>query len=498
MSFGQIIKGTILPKVPLKTLFEEDSSSGGSAEVAYQAPKNLPSTEQSTGANRPFVKIGGQIIKSIETLTIDETGFIPTISMTFIDGMGEYAGDYFPKTNLIMNVYMKVGNDKFKPIRCDFLITNIKSIPAKFTGLKKGVGIGTTYMIKGELYIPAVYNNISKSYSKLNSKDALKKICDELGLGFAENESSPNDSMTWVNTNLSNLDFIREIVEHAYQNDDSFFMGFIDKYYYLNYIEVNRQLIVEEAQKTFINTPNALASGISQNVKDSGTQVQLNETTIMNYLTTELKEIGMSNYITELSLISDQGNILKYQGYKKRIYYYDHLKASTTPKDKFKDFYMAPLKSIDRDQKSYLIPEEQSLAESTIRKWMNIDYGNTHPEWNAARLLNSHNLKELDKVVLKATLNNINFQVSRGFTIPVYVSVQQAEKIFKASKGIEDTPVKQGDDAENLNAETADQQLTGYYYVSGVKYHYDSLHRNGLYTEFFLARREWTPSKKTE
>jgi hypothetical protein len=107
-------------------------------------------------------------------------------------------------------------------------------------------------------------------------------------------------------------------------------------------------------------------------------------------------------------------------------------------------------------------------------------------------------LKELDKVVLKATLNNINFQVSRGFTIPVYVSVQQAEKIFKASKGIEDTPVKQGDDAADLNSETADQQLTGYYYVSGVKYHYDSLHRNGLYTEFFLARREWTPSKKTE
>lgn len=355
---------------------------------------------------------------------------------------------------------------------------------------------GITYIVKGELFIPGIYNNISKSYSKLNSKEALKKICENIGLGFAENESSPNDKMTWINTNLSTLQFMQNIAKHAYQDDDAFFMAFIDKYYYLNYIEVNRQLKVEDAQQTFLTSANPLASGINQKMKDDGIKKQLEEETMMNYLTTEIEYSDKANYIASLNLISDQGEIIKKQGYKKNIFYYDHLKAAQAPNEKFKDFFMTPLKSIDRGQDNHLVPDEQSLAENRIKKWMNIDYGNNHPEWNAARLLNSHNLKELEKIKLKVALNNINFQVIRGFTIPVYVSIQQAEKTLKATPNSKDQKVKDQNDNPDLRKQTPDEQLTGYYYVSGAKYHYDKSHPNGLYTELFLARREWKPSKK--
>jgi len=496
MSFGQIIKGTLLPKVPLKTLFEEDTSADSTAQAGYKAPKSLPSAAEKTGSTTPYIKIGGQIVKDIETMTIDETGFIPTIQLTFADQFGEFAGDYFPKTDLILSVYLKVGTEKLKPIRCDFLITGVKSIPPKYTGERKGVSIGITYMIRGELYIPTIYMNISKSYPNLNSKDALKKICDNVGLGFAENESTPNDKMTWINTNMGTLQFMQTIAAHAYQDDDSFFMAFIDKYYYLNYIEVNKQLKVEEAQKTFLTAANPLMSGINQNVKDSATRDQLEEETTINYLTTELEYKGKSNYIVSMNLLSDQGQIIKNQGYKKHIFYYDHLKATKKPVEKLKDFFMSPIKSIDRSQDQHLVPTELSLANNEIKKWMNIDYGNNHPEWNAARLVNSHNLKELDKIRLKVTVDNINFQVARGFTIPVMVSIQQAEKVMKATEPSETQKAKDPND-EKLNRQTVDKQLSGYYYVSGAKYHYDKMHHAGLYTELFLSRREWAPSKKT-
>ena len=496
MSFGQIIKGTLLPKVPLKTLFEEDTSADSTTPAGYKAPKSLPSAAEKTGSTAPYIKIGGQIVKDIETMTIDETGFIPTIQLTFTDQLGEFAGEYFPKTDLILSAYLKVGTEKLKPIRCDFLITGVKSIPPKYTGERSGVSIGITYMVRGELYIPTIYMNISKSYSNLNSKDALKKICDNIGLGFAENESTPNDKMTWINTNMGTLQFMQTIAEHAYQDDDSFFMAFIDKYYYLNYIEVNKQLKVEEAQKTFLTAANPLASGINQNVKDSATRDQLEEETTINYLTTELEYKGKPNYIVSMNLLSDQGQIIKSHGYKKHIFYYDHLKATKKPGEKLKDFFMSPIKSIDRSQDQYLVPTELSLANNEIKKWMNIDYGNNHPEWNAARLVNSHNLKELDKIRLKVTVDNINFQVARGFTIPVMVSIQQAEKVMKATDPTETQKPKDPND-EKLNRQTVDSQLSGYYYVSGAKYHYDAMHHAGLYTELFLSRREWTPSKKT-
>jgi hypothetical protein len=502
MSFGQIIKGTLLPKVPLKELYEEDTSNESSnsnttIKSAYKAPSNRPDSSQKTGATSPFVKIAGQIVRNIDTMVIDETQFIPRVMLTFTDGAGEFAGDYFPKVDLIMSLYLKVGTEKLKPVRCDFLITEVKSSPAKYTGDRKGIGIGTTYLIKGELYVPGIYNNVSKSYAGMNSKETLKRICEDLNLGFAENESSPNDKMTWINTNHGAYQFIQNIAKHAYQDDDSFFSVFIDKYYFLNYVEVNRQLKVEEAPLTFLNAQNALMSGISQQVKNDAIKKQLEEQTIVNYLTTELDQSRGPNYITSLNLISDQGQIIKQQGYKKNIFYYDHLKATKVPKEKFKDFFMAPLKSIDRNQTHYLVPTETSLAENKIKKWMNIDYGNNHPEWNAARLLNDHNLRELDKIKLRVTLNGINFQVVRGFAVPVYISVQEAEKIFKSTPNANDQKLKEKVEAPDLRKQTPDQQLSGYYYVSGAKYHYDAMHPNGLYTELFLARREWKPSKKT-
>lgn len=498
MSFGQIVKGTLLPKIPLKTLFEEDTSSGSEFSSSVKSPEKYPSTVQSVGAFFPFIKIGGQPIKSIESLTIDETGFIPTIILVFIDNSGEFGGDNFPKTNVIMNLYIKASSDKFKPIRCDFLITSIKAMPALLKNSGNNVSKQKTYTVKGELYVPNIYTNISKSYSSLNSKEALKKICESLNLGFAENECSPNDKMTWINTNMSTLEFIQSIFRHAYQDDDSFFMGFIDKYYYLNYIEVNKQLKVEEASETFVAAPTQAFKGLTQYIDSGPEQREMEEITMVNYLTTEISNKGQSNFIVDATLLSDQGTLLKKQGYKKKIYYYDHLKKANSPKDKFKDFFTVPLKSIDRRPEMFLVPEEESLAENTIKKWMNIDYGNAHREWNAARLINSQNLKELDKIKLKVELNNINFQAVRGFTIPVFISIFQADRILKASDPYNENVQPVSDSASSLDSQVPDQQLSGYYYISGAKYHYDAGRDSGFYTELFLSRREWMPSKKTE
>jgi hypothetical protein len=499
MAFDQIIKGTILPKVPLKELFEADSSARSTNDTVYKAPEYLPDAAQMTGANKPFVKIGGEIVINIETLVIDETGFIPTISMVFIDEIGHFGGDNFPKTNLIMNVYLKVGSEKLKPIRADFLITSIKSMGPRYSGEYRGATIGATYMVRGELYIPNLYRNVSKAYAGLNSKDALKAVCEELGLGFAENENAPNDKMTWINPNMSNLEFMQEIVEHAYQDDDSFFMGWIDKYYYFNYIEVNRQLKIGDLQRTFINMANPLANDVNQRAKDSDLKERLAEATTVNYLTTELDFKGAPNHVVEISMLSDQGSILKSHGYKKQIYYYDHLKAiQEDPNEKFTDFFMSPLRSLDRKEERFLIPEEESLADNTISKWINIDYGNTHPEWNAARLLNSHNLKELNKLKLKLKINHVNFQVLKGFAVPLLVTIQKAEEILKATPREQDKPNKSASFDYALDEQLPDEQLSDYYYVQGAKYWYDRLDPNGLYTELFLTKRDWKPSKTTD
>jgi len=506
MSFNQAIKGTLLPKIPLKSLTELDTSKAGSnndgnSNTSRVDNKDKPSTGQKTGANKPYVKISGQPLSKIETLTIDETGFLPKISMIFIDELGEFAGDYYPKTNLIMNVYLKSGSEKFKPIRCDFIITSMKAMPRSYNGTDSAAGSSTTYMVKGELYIPHLYDLTAVSYANMTSKRALIKICDELGLGFAENEYTTNDKMTWVNANLSYCELMQEIADHAYQNDDSFFIAFIDKYYYLNFIEVNSQLKIEEMQDTFVTSSNSLMKDLSQAAVEQTGAIRetIEDTVIYNYLTTEMQRKSDSNFIYELALASDHGRIIRNQGYKKEVYYYDHLKNDSEPAKKFTNFFIEPLKSEDRDNDNFLIPDEEALITNTSTKWMCIDYGNTHPEWNAARLLNRHNIQELDKLKLRAVNKNINFQVSRGFAVPIYVTMHQAQKLFKTSTGLNkpDKDVEQIPDID-LAKEVSDEQLTGFYFLSGTKYHYDVLSASPLKTELFLSRREWKPSKITE
>jgi hypothetical protein len=492
MSFDQVIKTTLQPSIAIRELFEEDTSSQGQS-INLSTPEYLPSSGQKTGVIKPYVKLAGSTVTNIENMIIDESGFMPTISLTFEDSTGKFAGDSFPKTNIILETYVKVGNDGLKPLRCDFLVTSIRSIPKQSKGEKQGYGIGTIYIIRGELHVPNIYKNVSKSYAGLSSRDALFKISQELGLGFSENNTSPKDKMTWINPNTSYMDFIQSIAKHAYESESSFFTVFIDKYYTLNYIEVNKQLKSGDFDNTLANYTNSLGADVSQNSRKDIKEA-IKETYIPNYLTTQIKLKGTSNYITELSLHGDQGEIIKSKGYRKKIYYYDHLRSVNEPREKIIDFYKEPLRSLDRPQEQYLVPIDEDLSKNEIKKWMCIDYGNTHPEYNAARLINAHNLSELNKINLRIKLRGVNFQVIRGFRIPVFITLQEAERVLKTS-GADEANSTKTKGKTDFTDESFDEQLTGYYYVLGAKYYYDSLDRNGFYTELTLTRREWQATK---
>ena len=98
------------------------------------------------------------------------------------------------------------------------------------------------YTITGSLFIPGLYGDTIKALPKLKSIDALKKIATDLKLGFATNEESTNDEMTWINPNSTVANFIKNITDRAYKNETSFFTSFIDVNYILNFINVDEDV----------------------------------------------------------------------------------------------------------------------------------------------------------------------------------------------------------------------------------------------------------------
>jgi hypothetical protein len=486
MALDQIILTTLDPTLKLVELSDVDDANDKNSLSILKKPDSKPTTAQKAGRDEPFIKINGYSVLNIDSFTIDETGFIPTVTLVFVDASGEFNGSSFPKTNMIMSSYIKVGNDKFKPLRQDWLITSIRAMPGQSGATDMG-SVGIEYIVKGELFIPRFYNNVSKSYSKVTSKDALFKVAEELKIGFAENNVTPSDTMTWINFNTSPANFIRDVISHSYQDEESFFTAFVNKEYCLTYVNVNVQMMRMEADTTFVNILNP--SMIDRNALS---KAEAKDDIVLNFLTTLTSSKGKPNYILQISMLSDQGQILKNNGYKKQIYYYDS-SLDAEPVDKFIDYFVAPTNTIGVPEEQTLLPEPEGMDEVGLKKWMNIEYGNSHINWNHAKVQNDINLKELEKVQLKVSLNDINVQVIKGSVIPLVISQRVAQQIRKEFEA--DKP-----NAHNnltLDEEVPDLQLSGWYWVKGAKYNYDGTEKR-FSTELILARREWTPSKKTD
>lgn len=480
MAFKHVLKTVLDPSVILKEMsIWDDSKERSNAKPGDPAilrdGESGQSNELIIGRDTPYIQIGKFTTSKAGTLevVIDETEFIPTIKVVFMDDRLGFETTAFPKKHPILSIYMKSPNAKVKAIRSDYLITSLKQMDSK------------EWIVRGELFIPKLYQNVSNSYPNMTSREALIAVCKDLGLGFQSNDFNLDDSMTWINPNWDSYTFIKHIIRHSYIDDDQFLTGFIDKYYHLNLINVNMQLDhAGEMDKTLLAS---VDTAITNSMKDSN---PTEDDVINNILVKYPGHNTGPTAITQIDIMTDNGDILIEDGYRKRIFYYDHLDNKDKPAKKAVDWYARAISSKDAPgELSDLEPEDEDLKTGEIRKWMNISYGNTHEHYNAATLINYHNLRELDKMLLEVSVNGINFTMTRGQRAPVMVIDPMAESIAKRTNETFETKQALNRMSQTTNMKK-DEYITGFYYVKGAVYYFD----NGQFrTTLHLSRRDWKP-----
>jgi hypothetical protein len=450
---------------------------------------------QQLGRKSPLVKIGNARIQpdSIISMNVYTDSLIPTIHLTMIDSTGSLTSVGFPKTNPLMSVYVAPGHPKLMSFAQTFLITNIQSIPLG--------GYSTRYDFFGELYIPKLNGNFIKSYSKLSSAQTLKKIAEELGLGYANNEDSTNDTMTWINPNLNYKAFIKHVVDHAYKTEKTFFDCFIDRYYVLNFVNVEKQFKQykkdEELPVTYPSySPEFLDSARTEagNVPDGA------DNTIPLLLTNiDAGPIGSELRILEYSMIGDNGDILKTEGFRKRVVLYRHGEDSPV-----KNWFSEPISEPSPDGvTAYQAPELTDYLENDIVKWMGTDYSNAHDNYKFAKLLNTHNRIEAEKNVLKVKLPGFNHSITRGSRLKVDIYDTRSKKIMDGSleddMAVDDSQKIEGTNSAKMTDLILDKYLSDTYYVKEIIYRYDVQRpEKSFSTELILCRRNWVPEPKME
>lgn len=410
----------------------------------------------------------------IINLEVSQVGFLPQVRMTIWDKNHLFGHLYFPVFDPIVSVFVKPENPNLKPLRNDYLITHIDSFVMD-DGTKM-------YRIEGELYVPRIYDNVSKSYPNMKSTECLQAVCTDLGLGYSSNEENVVDKMTWINPNLSYYAFIRdEVVKRAYKDDTSFFTCFIDRYYNLNFVNVEKQMAQDsDFDQNFIVDhfikSQAILNNSDQRILQTSVQA---EVILSNHPVSQ----GSVNGIKDHKVLSNNGDVLRREAFRKQMYWYD------STQQKSLNFFLEPLSNTTTLTGSeHQTPILADLSALQVKKWTGFEFGNAHKNNKYAQALNFHNNAEMEKNQLFVELNALNPVIERGMRVPVSIyNETYIDALKKGAMGRIDLI----SDATNYRY-YIDNMLSDVYYVKDIVYKYQVMRKPMPFsTEIVLAKRNW-------
>jgi hypothetical protein len=446
------------------------------------ADENAPNTvspvktSKQMGGVTPVVQVLTKVFTGdeIESFSIDVGRGLPTcLVRLFIMDKSIYSRSY-PKDGDVMSVFIRSKDDVFKPIRNDYLITGV-TISNDETAYESAYESMT---ITGELYVPG-YQAVKCFSKKETSYKALMQVATDLKLGFASNEVDTDDEQSWICAFDRTVDFITDVTNSAWKDENSFFHSFVDVYYYLNFVNV--EPLFSEDTEIEDSLMNDLISNDYGN--DNVQAKQLGKTVISNWE----DHSSTPFFIKKYKLFNNAAGVNLANGYKRYISYYDALLKEP-------QFLFVDPKTTDGAEKDKMLlkgrPNENVYIEQIQRNWFGVQYGeggeNCHEKYNIAKVQNYQNLVHLEKMGVEVVLQSLNPNLRMMQSIPLVIVIRT-----DASRKIANTPIDENtnEQVEPMEAPMViDKTITGNYVIWSMRYVY----REGEFRhELNLVRREW-------
>ena len=504
-SIVSIIEPDYKGKIKLDEIFVEDSESKEAQEKTSGAirPPEFK-TSSRAGAFVPILFLNTMKFQEdeIQRMEVSLEYRVPTISLTIEDKDNKFAISA-PIDGDVLSLYLRPPDaDNQKPIRIDFNIQTIFSNPKT-----------KMYSIGGVMKIPEFNRELSKSFPEANSFDHLGDVCEEVGLGFASNEQQTDDTMTRICGFETYENFVNDLVFTSYKDDDSFFDWYIDPYYYLCLVNINKQFSLEDKTEDVNIHPSVPTTGMQGN----GDEKDGNKGSLV--LTNQTQMSGKNVFIERYSLRNQAGEVWLNNGYKR---YGQWLNVGESELE-YQTAFTDPLTTDGAETDFILLKGRKSDGDfyKTQSKytWLGkqaplTEQGNVHDNYCFAKIHNHQNLQEIDKTTLEIEISGMNFYLYKYMRIPVNIYESGNPKAADSMKGrnkaigesndnskdAEDTPIsklsgeRQGDPQDPEGTPSSQDQikneyLSGYYVIRSMKYSYKP--GEPIITKLTLSRREW-------
>jgi hypothetical protein len=458
------------------------------------------------GSLTPAIRINNIDVdqSDLHFCNISISKFLPEINVKFMDSQGHFRGDSLPRDGDVVSLRIAARQEKvFKDIRIDFDIIRCSGNQAEGEDADPQAQYPGEYSIFGRMKVPKILAEESKGYGRKTSLDHLEQIATELELGFATNIDSTDDEMARFCAYMPKITFITDIIKHGYIDDESFVVGKIDPYYYLNYVDLNK--VINSNNDLEASYLSKLQENINKNPEDGDENNEI-EGTLM--LTNHPSYQSSSQFISNFKIINESGEKTAKMGYKMKLQYFENdseeglLSFDIEPRasKKMSDIE-EPMKGRRSDKTRY---KEEVKQKFVGRMDVDKTHGNMNPNHYFGAIQNKMNLAECGKMKLEVLVENMNPALYPYMKIPVFITAHNKSEVDrlnalkekKEEKGFPTMGEDYGEDIESDGGDkiAMDEFHSGFYIIEDIEYMYDYENGKGIQQKVTLLRREW-PTK---
>lgn len=472
------------------------------------------------GANRQtkaFARLEPYItIKPYQFLTTDVkffrltlSGKIPYFEAIVRDTKKLFDSEFYPRDGDSATVFLNSpNNDTFKSIHMDFELFSVNMIKPTQFGVPE-------IMIKGRAKIPNISAEVCKYYEEGTSIEHLELIARDLKLGLATNVTETNDKQARIQAWVDSIGFIDQLVSESYVSEESFTTWYIDQFYYLNYIDINRIFDSPnpppgELQANYTAFKTSLAEGTAVEEGADNLPAPLMLSNEVNFRTSNM-------YIHEYRIQNNSAIISAKNGYSRKVTFYDDNadKGSRYTELNIQPFVSKSMPDSDRPLRGSIAEKEDRTVTEVKHKWMGRQnagedgLGNVHPHALYSKLIDHQNQEEVQKMKLIVKLASFNPSLYKYQKLPVMIydvdpdTVKTRASFKETAKevgALNDTLVKKDSElkvsAEENPKQSQNHFLSGYYIIENIDYIFDEDVMK-MVQELTLIRREW-PGKAVD
>lgn len=456
------------------------------------------------GTLKPFVLVNSYQFgpADIQSFRLDCSGVAPKCEVVVMDNKNAFQVESYPRDGDFFTILLNSKHQEtFKSIHMDFDIIEIETSPEIEGG-------NPTITLEGIAKIPRLYAEDCQTLDADNSLNHLELIARDLELGLATNVEAPDDNQARLQAYITYADFIKEIVDDSYISDDAFTKYYIDQYYYLTYVNINKIFNapnpkLDEVMSVLASFAASMSEGAEQD--EGGDENKGDQVEVPLMLTNHKDTNGMSCYVDKYELINNSSKVSLAAGYARNIQIYDN---NSEPGDRLQEFKVealvtedlpdieAPLKGNEKDnryetQVKHKYMGRQNAGEDGL--------GNTHANAAFSKLHNTQNQMEIEKMKVRMTLSSFNPSIYKFQKIPVimyhYDGIRaEASKQgdFKREEaGFSDKPFDAGKAEDAADAQQVmDKFISGHYIIENIDYIIEGPDA-GIKQIVTLIRREW-------